>query len=67
MVAAGGGGSYQSKCHDCDYSNINGGNGGALVGKTPIYVGAYAEFSSLNPTGGSQTSGRQSQKDWNHT
>lgn len=63
MVAAGGGGVY-----DGDAIPVSGGYGGALTGGSGSYlVSSIGGYSSLTPSGGTQTSGGQSVNDWNRS
>ena len=62
MVAAGGGGSYES-----DNVFINGGAGGALKGESGVYLTDTRGYSNINPKGGTQTTGGAGINDWNHT
>ena len=66
MVAGGGGGSYYEYCSSADYASINGGAGGGINGQTANYV-TYNGYSSINPTGGTQTTGGKSIDEWNST
>ncbi len=68
MVAGGGGGTHQNYCNETNYSIIDGGTGGDLTGGAGV-IRSTGGFTSITPTGGTQTTGGMSaggtaQNDW---
>ena len=68
MVAGGGGGTHQNYCSETNYSIIDGGSGGDLTGGAGV-IRSTGGFTSITPTGGTQTTGGMSaggtsQNDW---
>ena len=67
MVAAGGAGIYSATGSSGVQAPAGGGYGGALTGGSSYYYGSLDGYSSLTPSGGTQTTGGQSVNEWNRT
>ena len=64
MVAGAGGGTYES--YDSANVYVTGGYGGALAGGSGSYLTSRQGYSSINPKGGTQTTGGNGVNQWNY-
>ena len=64
MVAGAGGGTYES--YDSSNVYVTGGYGGTLNGGSGSYLTSRQGYSSINPKGGTQTTGGNGVNQWNY-